>query len=132
MIAYVDTSAAAKLLVEEAESAVLATELDRLVAAGARPTSSALLETELRRLAVRIDAEQALVSDLLDHFDLVGVDTVIVRSAGLLPGRGLRSLDALHVATAMQVDAELVISYDARQAAAARAAGLRVVSPAAG
>lgn len=130
MIAYVDTSAAAKLLVDEAESVALAAELDRLVADGARPTSSALLETELRRLAIRIDADQTLASDLLDRFDLIGVDAAIVRSAGLLPGGALRSLDALHVATAMHVDAEVVLSYDARQSAAARAVGLRVVAPA--
>lgn len=130
MIAYVDTSAAAKLLVDEAESVALAAELDRLVADGARPTSSALLETELRRLAIRIDADQTLASDLLDRFDLIGADAAIVRSAGLLPGGALRSLDALHVATAMHVDAEVVLSYDARQSAAARAVGLRVVGPA--
>lgn len=129
MIAYVDTSAAAKLLVEEAESAPLAAELDRLVADGARPTSSALLETELRRFAIRLDADQTAVSDLLDRFDLVGADAMIFRGAGLLPGRALRSLDALHVATALRIDADVVFSYDARQVAAARAAGLRVAAP---
>ncbi|TDE12267.1 toxin PIN [Jiangella asiatica] len=49
--------------------------------------------------------------------------------ADLLPGRQLSSLYALHVAVAIRVEADEVVAYDARQAEAARAAGLRVVAP---
>lgn len=102
-LVYLETSAAAKLLVEEAESAVLAAWLDELAAEG--------------------------VSDLLDRLDLVELDALTCRTAGLLEGAHLRSLDALHVAAALRADCQTMISYDGRQADAARMAGLHVVAP---
>jgi predicted nucleic acid-binding protein len=80
-------------------------------------------------LAHRLSLAQERVSDLLDRFDLLEPDAVTYRTAGLLPGAHLRSLDALHVAAAVQGDCRTLVTYDARQAEAARAAGLRVVSP---
>ncbi len=71
VILYIDTSAAAKLLVEEDASARLATHLDVAVAADDTVVSSMLLETELRRLAVRFDLAQSAVTQLLDRVDLV-------------------------------------------------------------
>ncbi|MDT7658661.1 MAG: hypothetical protein QOF38_3376, partial [Pseudonocardiales bacterium] len=53
MILYVETSAAAKLIIEEPESSRLAAHLDRAVDQDDGLLSSMLLETELRRLAVR-------------------------------------------------------------------------------
>lgn len=129
MTVYVEASAAAKLLVEEAESAALAARLDAWVADGGRVASSLLLETELRRLAQRLAIAQERVSDLLDRFDLLEPDAVTFRSAGLLPGAHVRSLDALHVAAAVQGDCRAMVTYDLRQAEAARAAGLRVEAP---
>jgi predicted nucleic acid-binding protein len=126
---YIEASAAAKLLVEEPESAALAVRLDLWVAEGSAILGSLLLETELRRLAHRLSLAQERVSDLLDRFDLLEPDAVTYRTAGLLPGAHLRSLDALHVAAAVQGDCRTLVTYDARQAEAARAAGLRVVSP---
>jgi predicted nucleic acid-binding protein len=126
---YVEASAAAKLLVEEPESAALAVRLDLWVTEGSAILGSLLLETELRRLAHRLSLAQERVSDLLDRFDLLEPDAVTYRTAGLLPGAHLRSLDALHVAAAVQGDCRTLVTYDARQAEAARAAGLRVVSP---
>jgi len=128
-LVYLETSAAAKLLVEEAESAVLAAWLDELAAEGVTVLSSLLLETELRRLAVRTGLEQERVSDLLDRLDLVELDALTCRTAGLLEGAHLRSLDALHVAAALRADCQTMISYDGRQANAARMAGLHVVAP---
>jgi predicted nucleic acid-binding protein len=49
--------------------------------------------------------------------------------AGLLPGPHLRSLDALHLATAVRVDAAAVVAYDHRLLEAARSLGLETVSP---
>jgi predicted nucleic acid-binding protein len=125
VITYVETSAAAKLLVDEEESARLAAHLDRL---DAPPVSCLVLETELRRLAVRVDLPQSAVTALLDRFDLLGTDRSLYREAGMLPGRHLRSLDALHVAAALRWDADVILSYDQRQLAAADAAGLRTLS----
>lgn len=129
MRVYVEAAAAAKLLVEEPESAALAVRLDLWVAEGSAILGSLLLETELRRLAHRLSLAQERVSDLLDRFDLLEPDAVTYRTAGLLPGAHLRSLDALHVAAAVQGDCRTLVTYDARQAEAARAAGLQVVSP---
>lgn len=126
MIVYVETSAAAKLLIEEPESARLAAHLDGLDAA---PVSCLLLETELRRVAMRLDLPQPAVTEVLDRFDLLEPDRALYREAGVLPGRFLRGLDALHVAAALRWDADVLISYDERQVAAAEASGLRVAMP---
>ena len=129
MSVYLDTSAAAKLLVEEAESEALAAHLDGI--GGEQDlVSSALLETELRRLAVRLALDQSAVSDLLARVDLVDPPRPLFHEAGLLPGPRLRSLDALHLATALRVDADTLVAYDARLLDAARSLGLGVHSPA--
>lgn len=127
---YVETSAVAKLVVEETESATLAAHLDDLAAQDVSLRSCLLLETELRRLATRVGVPQDVVSDVLDRFDLVEPDRGVYRDAGLLPGPALRSLDALHVATALRSECRTMVTYDAHQADAARAAGLRVLAPA--
>lgn len=128
MTAYLDTSAAAKILVQEAESDALARYLDRLDATDGI-ASSALLETELRRVAVRLELAQSAVSDLLARIALVEPRRSVFFEAGLLPGPRLRSLDALHLATALRLDASVVVAYDVRLLEAARDLGLAVVSP---
>ena len=129
MTLYVETSAAAKLLVAEPESHTLSAHLDLLAAEDGAIVSSMLLETELRRLAVRIDLDQARVSDVLDRIDLYEPDRASFIEAGVLPGRYLRSLDALHVAMAIRVAADEMATYDDRHAEAARSVGLAVVAP---
>ena len=124
---YLDTSAAVKLLVEEAESEALAAELRGrevdLVAC-------LLLETELRRLSVREPAlTQMAVSQLLQGVDLYELPPPLFTEAGLLPGAGLRSLDALHLAAAIRLEVEAVITYDRRMTEAATALGIRVLAP---
>ena len=128
MTLYLDTSAAAKLLVEEDESEALAAYLDNTVD-GQELLSSALLETELRRLAIRLELDQSTVTDLLARIDLVDPPRSLFHEAGLLPGTHLRSLDALHLATALRVDSDTFLAYDARLLDAARAIGLQVNSP---
>jgi predicted nucleic acid-binding protein len=88
-----------------------------------------LLETELRRFAVRTGVAQAAVSDLLAGIDLVEPDRLLLTEAGLLPGVNLRSLDALHVATALRLDASVLVAYDHRLQQAARDVGLATVAP---
>lgn len=88
-----------------------------------------LLETELRRVAVRTGVGQEAVTGILDRINLVEPDRTFFREAGILPGRNLRSLDALHVVTALRLGTERFLSYDASQVEAAVAAGLRVESP---
>ena len=129
MILYVETSAAAKLLVDEPASCRLAARLDDAVDADDAILSSTLLETELRRLAVRAELAQSAVTQLLARFDLVEIDRSLYREAGLLPDRDLRSLDALHLAAALRVGADSMVTYDRQQADAAASAGLPVLAP---
>ena len=128
MTLYLDTSAAAKLLVDEDESEALAAYLDGTVN-GQELISSALLETELRRLAIRLKLDQSMVTELLARVDLVDPPRSLFHEAGLLPGTHLRSLDALHLATALRVDSDTFLAYDARLLDAARSVGLQVHSP---
>lgn len=127
MIYYVDASAAAKLLVEEPETPALKLFLTEL-GEDVTLVSSLLLETELRRMANRASVSQSEVTSLLDGIDLLVPDRALYRDAGLLAGRQLRSLDALHVAAALELNADFVLTYDENQANAAMSAGLRVLS----
>ncbi|MGL5852198.1 MAG: type II toxin-antitoxin system VapC family toxin [Phycicoccus sp.] len=123
---YLDTTAAAKLLVDEEQSAALATWAD---SPGIRLVATHLLETELRRFATRHDLPQADVSAILTRVDLHDLPPSLYREAGLWPGPTLRSLDALHLAAAIRLDAEALVTYDARLAEAAETAGVRVHAP---
>ncbi|MGH8964204.1 MAG: type II toxin-antitoxin system VapC family toxin [Actinomycetes bacterium] len=129
MILYVESSAAAKLLVEEPASGRLAAYLDKATEQGDALLSSMLLETELRRLAERLRQRQVAVTGLLERFDLVELDRSLFREAGLLPGPHLRSLDALHLAVALRAGADVMVTYGRRQGEAAESAGLPVQAP---
>jgi hypothetical protein len=76
----------------------------------------------------------ALIPDaqrLLDAFEYVQIDEDVVRSAIVEPGRLLRSLDAIHLATARLLGPELtaLLTYDDRLAKAAADAGIPVLAP---
>ena len=123
---YLDTSAAAKLLVEEAESAPLAAWAD---AADLSLVATHLLETELRRFASRHGLPQADVSEILSRVDLYDLPPSLYREAGLLAGPALCSLDALHLAASIRLDVEALVTYDVRLAGVARELGLPVHAP---
>lgn len=125
-LVYADTSALGALLIAQAETQALIDWLDR---APARLVSSDLLETELRRMAVREGRDQSKVSVILDGVSLAALDRATYRSAGFLPMPYLRTLDALHLEAAMRLDVEAVLTYDHRLGEAARAAGLDVIAP---
>lgn len=61
--------------------------------------------------------------------DLYEVPPSLFREAGLLPGVGLRSLDAIHLAAAVRLGVAAVLTYDSRMREAARGLGLEVVAP---
>jgi predicted nucleic acid-binding protein len=125
---YVDTSAALKLLVEEVESAALAEAVD---GEGPELVSCLLLETELRRVVAREPGlTQAAVTRLLDAVDLFELPPALFVEAGLLPGARLRSLDALHLAAAIRLEVDGVLTYDRRMAEGAESLGMSVVAPA--
>jgi len=131
---YVDASALVKLVREEEESDALRAYLD-----GADLVSSELVLTEIPRAVRRAVArEPALPLDLLltragelvDVLALRPLDRALLAGAGALAEPALRAVDAIHVASAVALDpTEAFVTYDERQAAAARLAGLRTMAP---
>ncbi|WP_130866549.1 type II toxin-antitoxin system VapC family toxin [Acidipropionibacterium timonense] len=123
---YVDTSALAALIIDQPHSEALALWLDR---ADIEPVSSDLLETELRRVAMREGVDQGFVSEVLDHVSLAVLDRAAFRAAGLLPMPHLRTLDALHLEAALRLEVDAILTYDHRLAEAAAVVGLQVIAP---
>lgn len=127
MIAYLDTSAATKLVAEETGSAAMqrfVTELEP-----GELVSSTLLETELRRAFHGAGLTQEKATQVIRRVSLIIPDRDFFHDAGLLPGRRLRSLDALHLVTAIRAQADVVVAYNHRLLDAALAAGLDTLSP---
>lgn len=127
-LTYLDSSAIVKLVVQEPESAALRMYLRRRQPC----VTSALAQTEVARallpLGPRVLRHGA---DVLSRIDLLRVNDRVLSAAGAVLPADLRSLDAIHVATAQQLGAELarVVTYDERMAQAARANGYAVVAP---
>jgi predicted nucleic acid-binding protein len=127
-VTYVDSSAIVKLVIAEPESAALRRYLSRR-----RPlVSSALSRTEVARALLPLGAEAVRRGhEALRGIQLLRVnDRVLIEAGRLLPAE-LRSLDAIHLASARQFGATLkrLVTYDARMADAARTIGWRVASP---
>jgi len=125
---YVDSSAVVKLAVREPQSDALRKYLRRR-----RPLiSSALARAEVLR-ALLPGGEAALASGrrVLERVDLVRVNDRVLNLAGTLLPLELRSLDAIHLATATRLGTDLgdIVTYDDRMAAAARSMGYKVSSP---
>jgi predicted nucleic acid-binding protein len=133
-IFYVDASALVKLVRMETETDAL-----RGYLAGADLVSSELVLTEIPRAvrrAVAQDPELPLdpllerAGELIDVLALCPLDRALLAGAGALAEPALRALDAIHVASAADLDPiEAFVTYDERQAAAARLAGLRTMAP---
>ncbi len=124
---YVDTSAAVKLLLAEPESAALR---EYLRSADALLVTSRVGVIELRRVGRRSGAGADRADAVAATLAVVEVDERIERIAVALDA-GLRTLDAIHLATAMAAGESLdgFVCYDERLAGAARGAGLNVVAP---
>jgi predicted nucleic acid-binding protein len=129
MAIYVDTSAAVKLLVRESETSALR----RWLRDGERDlVSSDLLRTELSRVALRLGDGMQRAEAILAGIIVLPVTTTTFDAAGRLEPASLRSLDALHLAAALDLGDELdaILTYDERLAAAAMTNGVEVVAPA--
>ncbi|MGE0862822.1 MAG: type II toxin-antitoxin system VapC family toxin [Vicinamibacterales bacterium] len=128
MATYLDSSAIVKLAVREPESLALRRYLRRKPAL----VSSALARTEvLRALLPSGDAAVARGRAVLQRIDLVRVNDRILNAAGVLHPSALRSLDAIHLATAHELGDELsaLVTYDDRMVTAAKQLGYRIVQP---
>lgn len=128
MRVYLDASAAVKLVAPEKESQALIRHLDGLDPQ-TELVSSVLLETELRRFAVREGLEQRAVTNRMAQISLIILQRSDFVEAGLFPVIGLGSLDALHLVTAMRAEADVIVVYDRRLIEAARTIGMPVLSP---
>jgi predicted nucleic acid-binding protein len=124
-LSYVDTSAAMKLVVEEAESTALAEGLS----SGRRLVASWLHHTEMHCAAGRHpdDLDLADVQAVLDTVNLVDLTRGDMIAAGT--HAPLKSNDAIHLAVAIRLGADEIVTYDGELAEAARAAGLAVFDP---
>lgn len=127
---YLDSSAIVKLVVTEAESGALR----RYLVKHREHVSSALARVEVCRAVRRTDASEAMsrrAEQVLARIGLVALDEPLLHDAAALSPTGLRSLDAVHLATALSLDGlDVVVTYDRRLDAAASEAGLAVESPA--
>ncbi len=131
---YADASALVKLVRDEAESEAL-----RAFLADADLVTSELVLTEIPRAVRRAVAQDPALplglliertAALIDALALRPLDRALLEGAGALAEPALRALDAIHVASAVALDSiEVFVTYDERQAAAARLAGLRTMSP---
>jgi uncharacterized protein len=127
---YFDTSALMKIVAEEAESAGLGVWIDER---GERLVSSELARVELLRAVRRRDATLLpYAQELLKRTLLLALSISVVEAAGLLEPVSLRSLDALHLASALSLGPELdgLVTYDNRLAQAAEELGIRTLAPA--
>lgn len=127
---YLDSSALLKLVFLEPETTELRQwVLDR---AGLTLTSSELAKVEVQRGCLRVDVGLLPAArQLLSGISLIPLSGDVINQAGTLGDPNLRSLDALHLASALSVASELTafVSYDRRLAAAAAAASLQTVVP---
>ena len=125
---YLDSSALVKLIVREAETH----ELGRYVDSAGPLTSSILATVEVPRAVARVAPKAAAaVAAVIARLNILAFDGRIAARAATLSPAGLRALDAIHLATALELGDELTafVSYDERLSAAARNLGLPVVAP---
>ncbi len=130
MLIYCDSSALVKLITDEAESEAL----DQWLGEQAEPhlVSTVLARTEVRR-AVRRRGDDMVTkaTELLDSLSIVELEAGLADEAGGQDPPSLRSLDAIHLASAQRLGSALAafVAYDARLAQAAEALRLAVVRP---
>ena len=136
---YFDTSALLKVIRTEPETFALRGYLqDR---SDQTHVSSALVRAEVARTVMREADEDGVVDQRLvttarraiQQLMLWRISDDVLHATWEIPGRYVRALDAIHVATALRINEQLSLSafvtYDKRQAEAARAVGLAVACP---
>lgn len=136
-VSYFDSSALIKRSVQEAESDAVEAALGRYLAENAVVVSSSLAWVEVSRaLRSRLDGGSYEEDEIRNAIDdaLSGVaerlitGDVISLARRVAPSR-LRSLDAIHLATAILLDVDEVVAYDDRLIDACRTNGLATASP---
>lgn len=126
---YADTSALVKLVINEKESESLA---EHIRASSLQLTSSEIAEVELLRAVARVDRDRIPEAvALLERTVLLPLTSEITSRVASLKPTSMRSLGAIHLATALEIQADLegLVSYDERMVEASRAAGIETCSP---
>ena len=129
MAFYLDTSALVKLVVAERETAALKAWI---TGNDGEYVACDLARTELLRVIRRVVPDRLVdARTVLQGVTLLTVSTAIFEEAGRLDPADLRSLDALHLAAALDLGDDLggLVTYDQRLASAATANGIQVISP---
>lgn len=138
-VAYIDTSALGRVLLNEPDKGAIELALDGID----EVASSRLLWIELRRLARRWEARTTaageprqvlqLAEEMLKPIAAIPMDESLLADAELLPPASVATLDAIHLATAVHLadvsPLDLIITYDQRLAEGARKHGLEVLAP---
>jgi len=127
--AYLDASALVKLVMVERETAALRAFL---VHHPSRFTNRVAVVEVARAVSRQPVGDAPPVGEVVHGLEILELDEELAVRAAQVGPAGLRSLDAIHLASALTLGDELdaFVTYDARQADAARAAGLTVESPA--
>jgi len=131
-VIYLDSSALLKLLFEESESAALALWISERAATPM--VSSELAKVEVVRAARRLDADVVPAArTLVSQLDLVQLSGGLIDEAADTGEPSLRTLDAIHLASAFSIRGDLTafVAYDNRLIAAAEAAGIEPIRPSA-
>lgn len=123
---YLDSSALVKLVREERGTDALLAELDLWP----EQVTSVIGEIEVRRVALRAGVSER-ADGVLAELSLVDLDDSVRGLSGRVGSPSLRSLDAIHLASALSLGDDLgaFCCYDRRLLADAEAAGLTVLSP---
>jgi len=127
-VAYVDASALVKLVVDEPESP----SMYRWYVESERLATSTIGIIETRRAANRRGHDPVHLESVLRSLVVLEVDDIVANVASRVSPLALRTLDAIHLATAMAIGTEIgaFVTYDDRLAEAARVVGLPVMRPA--
>jgi predicted nucleic acid-binding protein len=127
-VTYIDSSAIVKLVIAEPESKALRRHISRR-----QPlVTSALARTEVARALLPIGLEAvARGEEALRRIQLLRVNDRVLRAGGRIEPAELRSLDAIHLASAGALGPAVrqIVTYDERMADAAQAAGFTVAAP---
>lgn len=128
---YLDSSAIVKLIMPERETGALF----ELLAQWPERVSSALARVEVPRAVKRAGDDPGTIQrtgEVLDRLGLIRIDAEVLSAAANMPSTELRTLDAIHLATALSLGDQLgaLVAYDARLAKAAGTNGLTALSPA--
>jgi predicted nucleic acid-binding protein len=125
---YLDSSAIVKLVVPEAETLALR----ELLRSWPERVSSVIAAVEVWRAARRVGPAAARrVDGVVSRIGLIELDDDVIQRASKLKPPELRTLDAIHLATALSLGDDLgaLCSYDARLTSAAGALGLQMFAP---